>query len=68
VNSLSVTKAHLGLGRMDVDIDVFRGHVDQQDGSGIPPRFGQAPIGFAQRMLNELVADGAVVEVVPADR
>ncbi len=35
---------------------------EQQDGRGMPARFGQAAIGLAQGVLNESVADRTAVE------
>ena len=51
-----VAKAHLGLGRMDVDVDLARFALDEQGGDRMPVGGEEIEIGPAQRAGERLVA------------
>ena len=54
--SACVAKAHFGLGRVDVDVDLARVALDEQGGDRVPVGGQEIEIGRAQRAGERLVA------------
>src|SRR5262245_11288718 len=59
---LGITEADLGLGRVDVDIDVARRQVQEQEADRVPARHQQATVGVLKCLGQQLVADPAAVD------
>lgn len=58
----SIEKPHLGLRRMNIDVDFGGGHLKSQEAARKAADHQQPTIRFAQGMLQGAVADGAAVE------
>ena len=57
-----IAEAHLGLGRMDIDVDHLRRAADEQSGGGMAPAHHQVGIGAADRARHQPVAHRAAVD------
>jgi hypothetical protein len=57
-----LAEADFGLGRMDVDVDLVRGHLEEDEDNGKRCGRDDVAIGFADRVQDEAVADEALVD------
>ena len=62
VDEAGLAEADLGLGGMDVDVDLLRGHLEEEQDDGEGGGWEDVAIGFAERVEDELVADEALVD------
>jgi len=61
-NRAAVAKAHLGLHRMDVDVNVFGAHVDEQQRRRMAPARDQRLVSLFDCANQHPVANGAAVD------
>ena len=57
-----LTKADLGLGRVDVDVDLLRGHLEEEQDDGVAGGREDIAVGLGERVEDELVADEALID------
>ena len=62
VDQAGLAKTHLGLGRMDVDVDLLRRHLQKEQDDGKGRRRQNIAIGFAHGMHEQAVADEAPID------
>jgi hypothetical protein len=62
VDEAWLTKADLGLGGMNVDINFLRRHLEEEEDDGIRRRRDDIAVGFAERVQDELVADETLID------
>ena len=62
MHRLRFAKAHLDLGRMDVDVDRLGRHGQEQRIARMALVVQHVAVGFAQRVLDQLIADEAAVD------
>ena len=62
VNEAGLTEADFGLGGMNVDVDLLRGHLEVEEGDGKGCRWKDVAVGLGDGVEDELVADEALVD------
>jgi hypothetical protein len=63
VESAGVFEADFDLGGVDVDVDVFGGQREEEDGGGLSAGLGEAAVGFLEGVGEGFVLDGPAVDV-----
>ena len=62
VDEAGLAEADLGLGGMDVDVDLLRGHLEEEQDDGKDGGRNDVAVGLGERVQDELVADEALVD------
>ena len=57
-----LAEADLGLGGMDVDVDLLRGHLEEEQDDGEAGRWDDVAVGLGEGVQDEAVADEAVID------
>jgi len=62
MHEAGLPEAHLCLSGMDVDINLLRGHLEEEQNNRIGGRWKDVAIGFVERVEDQFVADEALVD------
>ncbi len=62
VDEAGLAEADFGLGGMDVDVDLLRRHLEEEQDDGVGGGRDDVAVGLGERVEDELVADEALVD------
>ncbi len=62
VDEAGLAEADFGFGGVDVDVDLLRGHLEEEKDDGEGGGWKDVAVGLAERVEDELVADEALVD------